>query len=94
MYSYQLQLNLQSNYTKAQKEIHSGAINFLARNSEKELSVSKLCKATNISRSTFYLYYSSIYELLTEIEDEWLRQLLNLDHELTNSHRKSSTDFS
>lgn len=94
MYSYQLQLNLPSNYTKAQKEIHSGAINFLARNSEKELSVSKLCKATNISRSTFYLYYSSIYELLTEIEDEWLRQLLNLDHELTNSQRKSSTDFS
>lgn len=74
--------------------MHQAAINFLAKNSEEDLTVLKLCKVAKISRSTFYLYYGSIYELLTEIEDEWLKQLLDLDHELTNSERKSSTDFS
>lgn len=94
MIPYQIQLNLSPNYTRAQKEIHQAAINFLAKNSEQDLTVAKLCKVARISRSTFYLYYSSIYELLTEIEDEWLKQLLNLDHELTNPERKSSADFS
>lgn len=50
-----------------------------------DLTVSKLCKLVKASRSTFHLYYSSIYELLTEIEDEWLKQLLKLDKELTDS---------
>lgn len=94
MKPYQLQLTLPPNYTEAQKGIHQATIDFLANNSEEDLTVSKLCKASQVSRSTFYLYYSSIYELLTEIEDEWIRQLLNLDHELMNSQRKSSADFS
>ena len=93
MHPYQVQLNIPPNYTKAQTELHKAAIKFLSTHKEEKLTVSKLCKVLNMSRSTFYLYYSSIYELLTEIEDEWLNQLLILDKELTNPQRRKSEDF-
>lgn len=40
-----------------------------------KISVSRLCKASDINRSTFYTYYSSTMDLLESIEDEILDTL-------------------
>ena len=53
MHPYQIQLNIPSNYTKAQKELHKPAINFLIAHKEEKLTVSKLCKVLNMARSLF-----------------------------------------
>lgn len=40
-----------------------------------KISVSRLCEASDINRSTFYTYYSSTMDLLESIEDEILDTL-------------------
>ena len=39
------------------------------------VSVTELCKAADVNRSTFYSYYSGIRDLLEETENDILRQL-------------------
>ena len=41
-----------------------------------EITVKELCKSAYIARSTFYLTYKNIDELLMEMEDYYLRQLI------------------
>lgn len=39
------------------------------------ISIRDLCERADINRSTFYKYYGSQYDLLKEMEDEWLRRV-------------------
>ena len=41
-----------------------------------EITVKELCKTAYIARSTFYLTYKNIDELLIDMEDYYLRQLV------------------
>ncbi|QNQ83681.1 TetR/AcrR family transcriptional regulator [Lactobacillus sp. PV037] len=92
-YSYSLDLNLPPTSTKAQQELHHVVVKFLTQNKKDKLTVSRLCKTAKISGSTFYLYYSSVEELLEEVRNSWLQKLIDLDKELTNSQRKRGEDF-
>lgn len=53
----------------------------LAQLTEKPLnkiSVSKVCEQADINRSTFYLYYKDVYDLMEQIENELYTELLAL----------------
>ena len=41
-----------------------------------QIKVKKLCDRLNIGRSTFYVYFDSIYDAVEEIEDELMSQKL------------------
>lgn len=41
-----------------------------------EITVSEVCKEANVNRSTFYLHYNNIYDLLCEIKDSMIKKFL------------------
>ncbi len=51
-------------------------IEMMEKESFFKLTVSGLVKQANISRSTFYLYFDSLYEVIQKIEDDCLDGLL------------------
>ena len=40
-----------------------------------QVSIRELCTRADVNRSTFYKYYGSQYELLAEMEDDWLQSI-------------------
>ena len=46
-----------------------------------KMSVSSLCKAAGIVRSTFYVYFTDIYEVIQTIEDELIAAFARVDDE-------------
>lgn len=47
----------------------------LEQRSIHEISVRTLCENADINRSTFYKYYDSLYDLLKEMEDDFLEEI-------------------
>lgn len=43
-----------------------------------KISVSKVCEQADVNRSTFYMYYKDVYDLMTQIEDEFFNELKEL----------------
>ena len=44
--------------------LKEGLLSYLANNSFESITVTSLCKASGITRSTFYLHYSNIMEIV------------------------------
>lgn len=49
-------------------------ISLLQKKSIYQISVTELCNASELNRSTFYKYYGNVCDVLTEIEEEVLKQ--------------------
>ena len=56
-----------------------------------KISVSSVCEKADINRSTFYLYYKDVYDLMEQIEDELYSELLELAS--SNPHPLPGTDL-
>ncbi|MBD5085864.1 MAG: hypothetical protein HDT32_00570 [Clostridiales bacterium] len=54
------------------KMIKDAYIELLERNPSKRLSITDICKVADINRSTFYMHYEDVNQLVTEIEDDLL----------------------
>ena len=55
---------------KTRKAIHSAMTMLLAKKPIEEITVTELAEAAEINRKTFYNYYSSVYMVAEEMEDE------------------------
>ena len=55
---------------KTRKAIHSAMTTLLAKKPIEEITVTELSEAAEINRKTFYNYYSSVYMVAEEMEDE------------------------
>ena len=44
-----------------------------------EITVSEITKATKINRSTFYVYFKDVYDVLDQIENAFLPSIHNFD---------------
>lgn len=55
---------------KTRKAIHSAMTMLLAKKPIEEITVTELSEAAEINRKTFYNYYSSVYMVAEEMEDE------------------------
>ncbi len=55
--------------------LKSGLLELLAEKPIGKISVYELCKRAEINRTTFYKYYGSPYDLLSEIEDDFFAKL-------------------
>lgn len=60
-------------------------LELLAQKPKGKISIKELCDSADVNRSTFYVYYNDIDELLTEIEDEVLERIPLTVHE-TEKH--------
>lgn len=49
-------------------------ISLLQKKSIYQISVTELCETSEMNRSTFYKYYGNVRDVLTEIEEETLKQ--------------------
>lgn len=56
------------------KIFRNSLISLLQKKSIHQISVTELCSVSEINRSTFYKYYSNVRDILTEIEEETLKQ--------------------
>ena len=50
--------------------LKEGLLSCLANNSFETVTVTSLCKASGITRSTFYLHYSNIMEIVDDLVDD------------------------
>ncbi len=67
--------------------LKTGLLKLLREKPLSQIAVYELCKVSEINRTTFYKYYGSQEELLSEIESDFLHQL---DEELKQVITKSS----
>lgn len=59
-------------------------LSLYAKNGIDAISVSELCKASGIAKSTFYLYFEDKYAVLESIEDKILDDLKKISGELVD----------
>lgn len=75
-----------------EKNICDTLIDMMEAKSFFDISVSDLVKAAKVSRSSFYLYFNSIYDVLQKIEDEFTEGLMSVqevaDHVSRERHRQ------
>ena len=50
--------------------LKEGLLSWLANNSFESVTVTSLCKASGITRSTFYLHYNNIMEIVDDLVDD------------------------
>ena len=65
-------------YTR--KALEDGLIELMKSKPFEKITVTELCGHTDINRSTFYMHYEDIYELLCSIEEDvlaWQRQVVD-----------------
>ena len=64
-------------YRRTEALILNGLTTLLQQKSIKEITVRELADLVDINRSTFYLHYTDIYDLLEKTEQRLLQQLVN-----------------
>lgn len=80
---------------KTKAQLREGLAHLMLEKSIKEITVKELVDKIDINRSTFYLHYADIYQMLQQIEEEALE---NITHILENcpvdfSNNESTLEF-
>ena len=63
---------------RTEKEILNGLIALMQEKSMKNISVRELAERIDINRSTFYLHYTDIYDLIEKTENRLVEQILSV----------------
>lgn len=75
--------------TAAQEALFDGIIQLWKRKPIYKISVKELIQVSNIARSTFYVYYQNIDELVEDVENYHIFNLISLNQYLMNPEIKS-----
>lgn len=62
---------------KTRAQLRAGLAKLMQNQSIKEITVKQLVDEVDINRSTFYLHYTDIYNMLDEIEQELLQAIID-----------------
>ena len=60
-------------YTK--KVIKESFLNLLEKKDISNITVTEICELSDVNRGTFYRYYTDIYDLLKQIEQEFIEEI-------------------
>lgn len=66
---------------KTQAQLRAGLAKLMQQKSIKEITVKELVEEVDINRSTFYLHYTDIYNMLETIENELQNEILQVIEE-------------
>ena len=80
-YSFILQTRKRT-VTPAKEALQKAYLELLKEYGYEEVNVKNLCQISHVARSTFYAYYSNTEEILAEMEDNLIRQLLDVNNQL------------
>jgi len=80
--------------TTAQNSIERALISLLDTNELYELSVKEICQIANVARSTFYAYYNGIDDCVTEIENRFIKDVIEINNSLKCIGKISNIDLS
>ena len=61
---------------KTKNQLRDGLSRLMEKKSIKEITVKELVDEVDINRSTFYLHYTDIYQMLEAIEEELMNELM------------------
>jgi len=76
-------LELQSRkLTDAQVALNDGILSLLSQKKPYEIGVKELCQTCHVARSTFYVYYQNVDELIEEIENRHIISLFKLNNDI------------
>lgn len=70
--------------TPAQEALKVALVQLLSDNKLQDVSVKELCRHAFIARSTFYVYYNNIDEVLEDVENDMIAKLAKMNQELMN----------
>lgn len=68
-----------SQYKDKQKEIKDTLIQLLKKKPIHKIPVKEICDFLHMARSTFYSYYSDIYDVMEQIEEEQIAALKSMN---------------
>ena len=74
-----------SHTTRAKDLICNAFLSLMKEKGFAKITVQELVKKARVNRSTFYLYYVDKYDLLEQLEDRWLKGLLDFESKPTYS---------
>lgn len=80
--------------TTAQEAIEKSMITLLDNKNLYELSVREICKTANVARSTFYAYYDGIDDCVAEIENRFIKDVIEINNDLSCTEKISNIDLS
>lgn len=60
---------------KTRKQLREGLARLMETKSIRDIKVKELVEEVDINRSTFYLHYSDIYDMLSQIEEELIEEI-------------------
>lgn len=84
--------NRRSKMTK--KLIKEALIELLSKEDLQHISVKRICENADLNRSTFYLHYETIEELLEEFTNEEMKQIWTSDkHDMSLSDYKETLNY-
>lgn len=73
MFKKEVTMDRRIKYTK--KVIKDTFLELLNKKEINKITVSEICKLADINRSTFYRYYLDVYDLLDQIQEEFIVEL-------------------
>ena len=65
----------------SQEKIERAFLEFVQTKNVEDISVTDICKATGLNRSTFYANYIDIYDLVEKIKDKMVNDFFNVYRE-------------
>ena len=78
---------------KTKMQLRQGLARLMQKKSIKEITVKELVDEVDINRSTFYLHYTDIYQMLEKIEED-MRRILPAHHKQILPHSPEQYDSS
>ena len=60
---------------KTRRQLREGLAHLLEKKSIRDIKVKELVEEVDINRSTFYLHYSDIYDMLKQLEEELFQEI-------------------
>lgn len=87
-------MNIQNNKRKKDSisKIESAFLELIQNKEINEITVTDICKKTNLNRSTFYANYIDIYDLIEKIKDKMIDNFFSI-YEEERKNRYHSYDF-
>lgn len=79
---------------KTKTQIRATLIKLLQQKNINEITVKEIVEEADINRSTFYLHYTDIFDLLHQIENELLNEFITLTKEFADFHDDINANYS
>ena len=74
--------------TKTKRSIRQAFLQLIDRKPIEKITVTELAELAEISKSTFYLHYKDIYDLLDALQNEFIQNILNSIEHPENAVKK------